>query len=186
MGRGTPSDDRPASTGRTGPRRGGAPDVTALLREFIEHDYVRVVAAVGLITHDRARAEEAVQAAMVQLLTERGPDDDTSVATWITTMASTTDRDEVPHSVETLAGTTDDRDDGADPVVAVVRRLPLEQRQAAVMRYYLDAPVVDIATGMGVPQDRVVADLRVVDAQVEAVLGGTDQPPPGPEQEQAS
>ena len=129
---------------------------------------------------------------MVRLLTERGPDDDTPVATWITTTASTTERDVVPESAEELVGSrgtgtdTDGTDDEADPVVAVVHSLPLEQRQAAVMHYYLDAPVVDIATGMGVPQEQVVADLRAVDAKVEAALGGDDRTPAGPEQEQAS
>ena len=197
MGRGTPGGDRPADARRTGSRlTGGAPDVTGLLREFIEHDYVRVVAAVGLITHDRDQAEDAVQSAMVRLLTERGPDDDTPVATWITTTASTTDRDEVPESAEVLGGSGETTsvsngidagtDDEADPVVAVVHRLPLEQRQAAVMRYYLDAPVDEIATGMGVPQEQVVADLRAVDAKVEAALGGGDQTPSSPDQEQAS
>mgnify|MGYP006296728561 CR=1 FL=1 len=193
MGRTTPAGGGAADDGRTGPRlTGGVPDVSAVLREFIEHDYVRVVAAVGLITHDRDQAEDAVQDAMVRLLTERGPDDDTPVATWITTTASTTDREEAPGSAEELVGPSgaapgaDGSEVEADPVVAVVQSLPLEQRQVAVMRYYLDAPVIDIATGMGVPHEQVVADLRAVDAKVEAALGGDDQTPTDPEQERAS
>ncbi len=157
--------------------------MTALLREFIEQDYVKVVAAVGLITHDRDRAEDAVQAAMVRLLTERGPEDDTPIATWITTTASTTPADAVPASPEPLDAVTGGED---DPVVTVVRALPLAQRQAAVMHYYLDAPVIDIASGMGVPHEQVAADLRAVDARIEATLGDGDGRATGPEQEQAS
>ncbi|MFM7063076.1 MAG: RNA polymerase sigma factor [Actinomycetes bacterium] len=157
----------------------GTPDVTALLRQFIEDDYVHVVAAVGLITHDRDRAESAVQDAMVRLLTERGPEDDTPLATWITTTASTTDRDLVPDSPSVLA-----RDDTADTVVSVVRSLPLPQRQTAVMHYYLDAPVVDIASGMGVSEEQVAADLRAVGASIESALGTDD--PQDDNQERAS
>jgi len=149
---------------------GGAPDITALLREFIEQDYVKVVAAVGLITHDRDQAEDAVQAAMVKLLTERGPDDDTPVATWITATASMSPVDDAPSSPEALAPNA--RPDVDDEVVAVVRRLPLAQRQVAVMRYYLDAPVIDIATGMRVDEEQVAADLRAVEAQLEGVADG--------------
>jgi DNA-directed RNA polymerase specialized sigma24 family protein len=173
MGRGTPAGDRADGGRRTGARlTGGAPDVTALLREFIEQDYVRVVAAVGLITHDRDQAEDAVQAAMVRLLTERGPDDDTPVATWITATASTRPDDEVPSSPAQL-----DRSPAAgegDQIVDVVQQLPLAQRQVAVMRYYLDAPVIDIATGMRVPEEQVAADLRAVGARLEVVAGADE------------
>ena len=188
MRRDAPTGSRPATAGGEEPDLvAGSPDVTALLRQFIEQDYVQVVAAVGLITHDRGRAEDAVQAAMVKLLTERGPDDDTPLATWITTTASTTDRDEVPTSVEPLLdGTPAVGEDAADHdrVVRMVQQLPLPQRQAAVMHYYLEAPVVDIASGMGVPEEQVAADLRAVGATLERALGGHDAP--GTDQEQAS
>lgn len=182
MGRTTRRGDGPGGVRRTGAHRAaGASDVTALLREFIEQDYVKVVAAVGLITHDRDQAEEAVQAAMVRLLTERGPDDDTPVATWITTTASTTPTDEVPASTESLVRSPAADED--DEIVTVVRQLPLAQRQVAVMRYYLDAPVIDIAAGMRVPEEQVAADLRAVEARLE-VAAVTDETGTGAEQQQ--
>ena len=191
MRRDSSRDSRPATAGRSeSDLAAGTPDVTALLRQFIEQDYVQVVAAVGLITHDRDRAEDAVQAAMVKLLTERGPDDDTPLATWITTTASTTDRDEVPGSPEALLDAPAPGDglaEDEDRVVRVVQQLPLPQRQAAVMHYYLDAPVIDIASGMGVPEEQVAADLRAVGATLESALGDGDRPGPGAvDEEQAS
>lgn len=175
MVRGTPAGDRADGGRRTGSRlTGGAPDVTALLREFIEQDYVRVVAAVGLITHDRDQAEDAVQAAMVRLLTERGPDDDTPVATWVTATASARPGDEVPSSAAQLDRSPAAGAGAGDQIVDVVQQLPLAQRQVAVMRYYLDAPVIDIATGLRVPEEQVAADLRAVAARLEVVAGADD------------
>jgi hypothetical protein len=42
------------------------------------------------------------------------------------------------------------------------------------MRYYLDAPVIDIATGMRVPEEQVAADLRAVGARLEVVAGADE------------
>jgi len=60
----------------------------AELETFLRSDYPRVVAAVALITRDRARAEDAVQDAVVNTLARPPRHAIRSLAAWITVVAT--------------------------------------------------------------------------------------------------
>jgi RNA polymerase sigma factor (sigma-70 family) len=47
-----------------------------------------------------------------------------------------------------------------DEVVAALRRLPLRQREALVLRYYLDLPEAEMAAAMGVSPGSVKTHLH--------------------------
>lgn len=58
------------------------------LDRFMAHDYADVVAAVRLISGDRSRAEEAVQDALVALLSRPPAEPLRSASAWVTVVAS--------------------------------------------------------------------------------------------------
>src|SRR5215204_6003707 len=65
--------------------------------------------------------------------------------------------------------------DGHDRVVVALRRLPVRQREAVVLRYYLDLSETDIAATMGVSAGSVKTHLH----RGLAALGRTLEPPAG-------
>jgi RNA polymerase sigma-70 factor, ECF subfamily len=71
---------------------------------------------------------------------------------------------------------------GLDPghvaVVAALRILPADQRQAVVLHYILDMPVADIAHEMGVPPGTVKSWLHRGRAALAAHLGGPEREEP--------
>jgi len=56
--------------------------------EFVRTEYPRVVSAVRMIAGDREAAVDAVQEALVQLLTDQGRAWPRNVAAWVTVVAS--------------------------------------------------------------------------------------------------
>ena len=173
------------------------PDIADQLRSFLEHEYTGVVAAVGLISRDRAGAEDAVQDALVKLLTRPPAEPVRSVAAWVTVVASNEARTQLrrqgaeERAVTRLGGRRDAGDPLPDAVVdatldnervlAAMQDLPLRQRQIAVLHYYLDTAVLDIASGLGVSEGTVKTQLHRARRTLAEVLG-TNDPDEGPEQ----
>lgn len=152
------------------------------LEEFLRSDYPRVVAAVALITRDRARAEDAVQDAIVKTLARPPRHTIHSLAAWITVVATNEARmahrrrDAESRAMARVAEATAPGDDTATiaeraSVVDALSVLPLQQRQVCVMHYYLDASVATIAAELGVAEGTVKTQLHRARATLAPVLG---------------
>ncbi len=170
------------------PQPTNAADLTQQLQVFIEADYTSVVAAVGLITRDRSGAEDAVQEAMVKLLAQPQAEPLQSLAAWITVVASNDARTKQrrrgaeERALRRLGGRrstpTNNIPDtllDADRVLAAVDQLPLRQRQIAIMHYYLDNSVLDIADGLGISEGTVKTQLHRARQALSALLGTDDE-----------
>lgn len=187
------TDEVPDPVGAAAPPVGPV-DVAEQLREFLEHDYTSVVAAVGLISRDRAGAEDAVQDALVKLLTRPPAEPLRSVAAWVTVVASNEARSQLrrqgaeDRAVTRLGGRRDPGDPLPEAVIdltldnervlAAMHELPLRQRQIAVLHYYLDTAVLDIASGLGVSEGTVKTQLHRARHTLAETLGteGPDTP----------
>ena len=60
-----------------------------------------------------------------------------------------------------------------DRVMTAVRRLPVRQREAVVLRYYLDLSEAEMATAMGISSGSVKTHLHRGLAALHETLGGT-------------
>lgn len=154
------------------------------LDRFMAEDYPGVVAAVRLITGDRTAAEDAVQDALVRLLSAPPAEPLRSVAAWVTVVASNAAR-----SVHRRAGSearalervahrrTVEAPDDAEAVAQnrtvldALAHLPLGQRQVCVLHYYLDMPVAHVAAGLGVSEGTVKTQLHRARAALATALG---------------
>lgn len=129
--------------------------VRTQLEVFVSEEYAAVVAAVRLITGDREGAVDSVQDAIVRYLENPPAVPVRNVAAWITVVASNRSRDRFRRqqaerrAIERLEvvdvhPAVDSR--VADPqVLDAVRALPLGQRQACILFYFLDLSVAQIA-----------------------------------------
>jgi len=150
------------------------------LDRFMAEEYPGVVAAVRLIAGDTSDAEDAVQDALVRLLSRPPAAPLRSVAAWVTVVASNEarmrhrragaerralDRLDVP--------TVHEPDDVAQrrTVLDALHALPVGQRQVAVLHYLLDASVADVAAALGVTEGTVKTQLHRARAALAAALG---------------
>jgi RNA polymerase sigma-70 factor (sigma-E family) len=76
------------------------------------------------------------------------------------------------HTPESAALASDDH----DRVVAALRELPVRQREALVLRYYLDLPEAEIAAAMGVSGGSVKVHLHRGIAALGRLLGAPTPP----------
>lgn len=173
------------------------------LTAFVRTDYPRVVAALGVVVGDPARAEDAVQDALATALDHRGPIHD--LPGWVFTAArnrvrsGSRRRGAERRALERVAGrrAPDGRD--VDPtlddgLVAEIRRLPERQREIVVLHYLLDRSVADVATTLGITDGTVKTQLHRarqtlrerLDANRSAVDLPADGTSPGPTVHQAT
>ncbi len=137
---------------------------------FVEHDYSRVVGAVGLITGDREGAADAVQDALVGLIARPPAHPVRNLAAWITVVASNRLRDQYRSRAaeqRALARLVPDREAVEDAVglldtdlIAALNQLPVQQRQVCVLHYLLDQSVETIAEGLSVSEGTVKTQLH--------------------------
>jgi RNA polymerase sigma factor (sigma-70 family) len=152
------------------------------LERFVATEYPRVVAAVRLITGDREGAPDAVQDAIVGLLTRPPSVEPSNYAAWITVAASNKARDAqrrrgaesralsrlgVPREAADRASEALDVD-----VEAALDSLPTRQRQICVLHYLLDQSVDTIAEGLGVSTGTVKTQLHRARQALAARLTG--------------
>jgi len=138
--------------------------------DFVLSEYPRVVSAVRMIAGDREAAVDAVQDALVQLLTDRDRMWPRNVAAWITVVASNRARD--VHRRDAAGRRAFDRLRPAaleDPtertgrdldVLAALETLPQRMRQVCVLHYLQDQSVREIAQAMGIGTGTVKTQLH--------------------------
>lgn len=140
------------------------------MTEFVLTEYPRVVSAVRMIAGDRDAAVDAVQEALVQLLTDRDRMWPRNVAAWVTVVASNRARD--MHRRDAVARRVVDRlrpPAPEDPleqvgrdldVLAALETLPRRMRQVCVLHYLQDQSVREIALALDIGTGTVKTQLH--------------------------
>jgi RNA polymerase sigma-70 factor (ECF subfamily) len=169
------------------------------LRNFVATEYPRVVGIVTLVCGDGAHAEDSVQEALARACEQeaRGVHIE-NLAAWITTVASNDTRSRYRRrqrelrALHRLGPRLDPPGEpGAVAEVVAVRRaiatLPLRQRQAVALRYFLGLDLAEIAAELGVAEGTVKALLFQGRRRLAELLGEpaeqlrtTDVAPPPP------
>ena len=153
------------------------------IREFLHTVYPRLVAAVALTSGSRPAAEDAVQEALLRAWerSEKGDEID-SLEGWVTTVALNLVRSGLRrmrserrararlHAAALGEPPTADRID----VDRALAALPRRQREAAVLRYYLQMSTVDAAKVMRVSEGTVKSNLARARATLSERLGVID------------
>jgi len=158
------------------------------IRAFLTTEYPRVVAAVSLVCGSRPAAEDAVQEALARAWErgERGVRIE-AVRPWVTKvainivrsgfrrmLAERRARDRLaarPAAVTSSLPTTSGTEDAVD-LARVLAGLPRRQREATVLRYYLDLSVLEVAEALGVGEGTVKTTLfRARQALADALSG---------------
>jgi RNA polymerase sigma factor (sigma-70 family) len=155
------------------------------LREFIDHEYARVVRAVALVGRNAHDAAEAVDDALARAWeheARRGPID--NLAAWVTTVAMNRTRSTLRHRKmqqrvlpRLVAGGTaaDPTGNEADAMTvrAALAELPRREREVTVLRYYLGLDVHAIAQQLGLADGTVKALLFRARGRLAIALGET-------------
>jgi RNA polymerase sigma factor (sigma-70 family) len=153
------------------------------IRLFLRDDYPRLVGAVALVVGDPATAEDAVQEAIVRAWerSERGEQIE-ALDRWVAAVAMNLTRSRLRRlRVERLARprlvaavTTDAPSGDAIVVRRALAALPRRQREAAVLRYYLDLSTEEIADAMRTSTGTVKSQLSKARAHLAEALGTRD------------
>jgi RNA polymerase sigma-70 factor (ECF subfamily) len=152
------------------------------IREFLHTDYPGLVAAVALATGSRHAAEDAVQEALLRAWerSEKGEDIE-SLRAWVAAVALNLSRSGLRRlrSERRARSRLRDRAWTEDPAIGTersvdVRRaldaLPRRQREAAVLRYYLQLDTREIAMALGINEGTVKSTLFRARAALAASL----------------
>ena len=148
-----------------------------LIRSFVADEYGKVVAAVAAATGDSDGADDAVQDALLKVLCDGHRPD--RLAAWVTVVATNEVRmhhrrrrteqrviQKMPQprhaSMDRVAESTDVR--------AAVAALPERQREIVLLFYYLDTPVKEIASAMGISEGTVKTQLHRARATLAIAL----------------
>jgi len=140
------------------------------LVEFVGTEYPRVVSAVWMIAGDHETAADAVQDALVKLLTGATREWPRNVGAWVTVVASNRvrdlrRRDAVGRRVMSRLrpGPADDPVERAGrdlDVLAALDTLPRRMRQICVLHYLQDRSVQEIADALGIGTGTVKTQLH--------------------------
>ena len=150
------------------------------IRLFLRDTYPRLLGAVALVTGDLATAEDAVQEAIVRAWerSERGERIE-ALDRWVAAVAMNLSRSrlrrlrvERPRLV--AAATTDEPSGDAIDVRGALAALPRRQREATVLRYYLDLSTAEIARLMKTSEGTVKSQLSKARAHLAGSLGVTN------------
>ena len=156
------------------------------VEHFVATEYPKVVAAVRLITGERNAAADAVQDAIVGLLSRPPQREISNYAAWITVVASNKVRDAHRSAgaesravgrlgAQGSSSVTEDAFESLDvDVKAALLSLPVRQRQVCVMHYLLDQSIETIAEGLGVTAGTVKTQLHRGRAALAARIAKED------------
>jgi RNA polymerase sigma-70 factor, ECF subfamily len=148
------------------------------IREFLHTAYPRLVAAVALACGSRPAAEDAVQESLLRAWerSEKGQEID-SLEAWVTTVAMNLSRSGLrrlrserrvrsrlaaPRNLEPDAERLD--------VERALSTLPRRQREAVVLRYYLQLDTREIAGALGINEGTVKSTLFRARAALTSAL----------------
>lgn len=148
-------------------------DADAALAALHRAHYRDLVRLAGLLLHDRGASEEVVQDAFVQLqLRWRRLRDQEKAAAWLRSAVLNGARSRIRHldvrrrhqpppsgSAESAEDTTL-AGDARSRMVAALRTLPTRQREAVVLRYYLELSEAEMADAMGISAGSVKTHLH--------------------------
>ena len=148
------------------------------IREFLYTAYPRLVAAVALASGSRPAAEDAVQEALLRAWerSEKGEEID-SLKAWVTTVAMNLSKSGLRRlrserrarsrlHVADLGEPSADRID----VERALAALPRRQREAVVMRYYLQLDTREVASALGIGEGTVKSTLFRAGAALASAL----------------
>lgn len=155
-----------------------------MIREFLSADYPRVVAAMALVSGSRPAAEDAVQEALARAWerSQRGERIE-NVRAWVTAVALNLVRSRFRRLAAerraaerlgarlALAGPATSGPEAAIDVGRALAGLPRRQREATVLRYYLDMEVREVATTLGLHEGTVKTSLHRARRALAAALG---------------
>lgn len=154
----------------------------AAIREFLATTYPRLVAGLTLVCGSRAAAEDAVQEALARAWERagRGVHID-SIPAWVTTVALNQTRSWLRRvRSERKARGALDAPDPPEPttdrldIARALAALPRGQREATVLRYYLDLDVAEVGTVMGVSEGTAKTQLHRARKALAQALGEHD------------
>ena len=188
-----PADRSPTGTSAQSPPRGEDEWLTSL--------YVReastLVRIARFFVDDRAAAEDLVQEAFIRLSRSRDRMRDPEAATaYLRAIVLNLARDHNRRGLmsfrhrppaDPAEPSVEDQVTGreeARAVVAALRELPRRQRDCVVLRYYLELPVAEVATTLGLSPNSVKTHLQRGLRTLEVQLAGRGAA--GPVTEQAS
>jgi RNA polymerase sigma-70 factor (sigma-E family) len=148
-----------------------------------EH-YRDLVRLAGLLLHDRGASEEVVQDAFVRLhVSWRSVRDPDRAAAWLRSSVLNGARSRLRHAgvrrrhqpvgrrSQESAEDTAMAGEARDRVVVALQALPVRQREAVVLRYYLDLSEAQMAEAMGISTGSVKTHLHRGLAALHTQLG---------------
>ncbi len=155
------------------------PEAAEMVRSFVTGEYAQVVAAVAVATGDRDRSEDAVQDALVKVLSDGHRPD--RLGAWVTVVACNHVRAAHRRRASEIRALHRISERGSHEVArevagqvtleAAVSQLPERQREIVLMYYYLDTPVFDIAAALDVSEGTVKTQLHRARAHLASALG---------------
>jgi RNA polymerase sigma-70 factor (ECF subfamily) len=151
------------------------------IREFLHTRYPRLVAAVALVCGSRPAAEDAVQEALLRAWerSEKGEEIE-SLNAWVTTVSLNVARSGLRRLMaerrarSRLMATTLPGESAVGDAVDVQRALaglPRRQREAVVLRYYLQMDTREVAEILGVHEGTVKSTLFRARSALAGALG---------------
>ncbi len=157
----------------------GKADIRGRVSAFLERDYARVVRTVAAATGGTELAEDAVQDALVKVLTVEEPPD--NLAGWVTVVAinlvrqhwrrsHARDRAYVRCLEWDMAPDPGDKVPVQEAVRGALESLTPRQRDAVVLHYLGDLPVAEVAALLGVSTGTVKTQLSRARTALSSLL----------------
>jgi RNA polymerase sigma factor (sigma-70 family) len=160
------------------------------IREFISHDFVRVVAGLAVVCGSRAVAEDVVQEALARAWEQEMEGERVdSLAAWIRTVAlnlarskrrrvliEVRARQQLQRALETSQGSGGELDlaDRQLDLLRAIKRLPRRQREVVALHYFMDLDGRETARSLDLSEGGARALLFRARQSLAASLGSLD------------
>ena len=156
------------------------------LEEFLRDGYRRVVGAVALVSGSLSTAEDAVQEALVRAVERsKGPNDIDSLEPWVVTVALNLSRSRLRRLIVERRASSKlvepapvSPDSDAMDARSALAALPRRQREAIVLRYFLDLDVREVAEVMGIGEGTAKSKLARARQTLARRLDARSEPVP--------